>query len=239
MINAAGAELISSSESIRLKAYLCPAGIPTIGRGHTHGITHQMVKDGYTITVEQERELFRQDMEGWERDVLYLLERKPNENQLAAMISLAFNIGLKAFKTSSVVKAYERYDDTAASRAFGLWNKATVNGTKVVLPGLVTRRAREAALYLTPVDAREMETMPQAVEPPKSMASSKINQASVVAGASTALATINEVTKHVTEFKGQITSLEGWIIPGLLLVGLCAIGYIVYERFQQRKQGNA
>jgi lysozyme len=161
VINAAGADLITRSEGIRYKAYFCPAGVPTIGRGHTDGITAQMVHDGYTITPDQERELFQADMEKWERDVLTCLKRQPNENQLAAFVSLAFNIGINGFKNSTVLREFERGNDAAAAAAFALWNKATVNGEKVVLPGLVARRAAEAALFST-----SSEPVPQRVDQP-------------------------------------------------------------------------
>lgn len=164
MINAAGAALLTKSEGIRLKAYFCPAGVPTIGRGHTDGITAQMVRDGYTITADEERALFQSDMEKWESDVLSSLTRKPNENQLAAFICLAYNIGIGAFRNSTVVRKYEAGDDVGAAAAFHLWNKATVGGKKVVLPGLVTRRAEEAALFMTPVSGTD--PIPQAVDSP-------------------------------------------------------------------------
>lgn len=150
MINAAGAALLTKSEGIRLKAYLCPAGVPTIGRGHTKGITAQMVRDGYTITPDQERTLFVEDMVQWERDVRECLKRKPNDNQLAAFICLAYNIGIAGFKKSTVLREFEKGDDMAAATAFAMWNKATVSGKKIVVRGLVTRRAEEAALFLTP-----------------------------------------------------------------------------------------
>lgn len=164
MINAAGAALLTKSEGIRLTAYACPAGVPSIGRGHTHGITREMVRDGHTITVEQERTLFVEDMVRWERDVRACLKRQPNDNQLAAFICLAYNIGITGFRGSTVVREYERGNDNAAAAAFALWNKATINGEKVVMRGLVVRRAEEAALFLAPVTG--VDPVPQEVEPP-------------------------------------------------------------------------
>ena len=245
MINAAGANLISKSESIRLKAYFCPAGVPTIGRGHTKGITSQMVRDGYTITVEQEQQLFTQDMQEWEADVRRLLKRTPNENQLAAMISLAFNIGLQGFSTSSVLKAFERGDDQAAYRAFALWNKITdpVTKRKVISNGLCIRRAKEAALYLTPVAAgdgiRSFVDMPQEVEAPKTMTESTINRAGIIAGGTTAVAAVSEVGNTVATLKYSVAGLGDWLVPLLLVVAISAIGYIIWERFNQRKNGVA
>lgn len=245
MINAAGANLITQSESIRLKAYFCPAGVPTIGRGHTKGVTAQMVRDGYTITVAEEQALFNADMVEWEAGVTRLLTRTPNENQLAAMVSLAFNIGLAGFAGSSVLKAFNRGDDQAAYRAFGLWNKITdpATGRKIVSNGLSIRRAKEAALYLTPTSAgdgiRSFVEMPQAVEPPKAMSESTINRAGIVAGGTTAVAAVSEVSNTIATLKYSVAGLGDWLVPLLLVVAIGAIGYIVWERFNLRKEGRA
>lgn len=246
MINAAGAALITKSESIRLKAYLCPAGVPTIGRGHTHGITLQMVKDGYTITPAQEQELFNQDMMEWERDVRACLKRDPNENQLAAMISLAFNIGIPRFKTSSVLKAYDRGDYQAAARAFGLWNKITDPRTKqlVVSNGLSIRRSLESALFLTVVQATESypsinEPMPQEVVEPKPMTASTINRSAAIAGGTATVAMATETVNTITSLKYSISGLGDWLVPLLLVVTVAAVGYIIWERHNQRKNGSA
>lgn len=246
MINAAGVALITKSESIKLKAYFCPAGVPTIGRGHTKGITAQMVKDGHTITAAEEQAMFVSDMEEWENDVLALLTRKPNENQLAAFVSLAFNIGITAFKNSSVKKAFERGDDQAAARAFGLWNKITDPKTKQLVPsnGLTIRRNKEAALFLTPVvgddiDEVPAEPMPQAVAAPKTMGQSNINRAGLVAGGTTAVVAVSESINTVNSLKASVDGLGDWMVPLLLVVAIAAIGYIVWERFNQRNNGNA
>lgn len=242
MINAAGANLITQSESIRLKAYFCPAGVPTIGRGHTKGITAQMVRDGYTITAAEEQAMFNADMAEWEAGVLRLLTRTPNENQLAAMISLAFNIGLAAFASSSVLKAFNRGDDQAAYRAFGLWNKITdpKTGKKVASNGLSIRRAKEAALYLTPAAGTPYDNpMPQAVEAPKPMTESTINRAGIIAGGTTAVAAVSEVSNTIATLKYSVAGLGDWLVPLLLVVAIAAIGYIVWERFNQRNKGIA
>ncbi len=244
MINVAGQKLVTASESIRLKAYFCPAGVPTIGRGHTKGITAQMVREGYTITAAEEQALFEADMQEWEDAILAMLIRTPNENQLAACVSLAFNVGLEGFRTSSVKKAYERGDDQAAARAFGLWNKITDPKTKqkVVSNGLSIRRAKESALFLTPVASVGVivaEDMPQAVAAPKTMGQSNINRASIVAGGTTAVVAVSESVNTVTNLKSSVEGLGTWVIPLLLIVAVGAIGYIIWERFGQRKNGMA
>jgi lysozyme len=72
------------------------------------------------------------------------VEADTNENQFSAMVSLAYNIGLKAFQSSSVLRLHRLQDHQRAADAFLMWNK----GGGKVLPGLVTRRANERKLYL-------------------------------------------------------------------------------------------
>ena len=99
-INETGLALIKSFEGLRLKAYKCPAGVWTVGYGHTGGD----VKAGMIITEEEAEELLRQDLERFEEGVENLVEVELNENQFCALVSLAYNIGLGNFKRSTLLK---------------------------------------------------------------------------------------------------------------------------------------
>jgi len=130
--------LIKASEGLRLKAYKCPADVVTIG----YGSTGPHVKMGMTITEAEAEALLRKDLSRFEAAVN---RAAPNATmgQFGAMVSLAFNIGIGAFGRSSVLSRHKAGDFAGAADAFEMWNKA---GGRV-LPGLVTRRAAEAALY--------------------------------------------------------------------------------------------
>jgi lysozyme len=241
MINAAGRALLTELEGIRLTAYKCKAGVWTIGRGHTDG-----VKEGDTITKEQEQALFEQDMAIWSGKVRRCLHRKPTPNQLSAFVVFAFNIGLPGFIGSTALRAYEAYDDAAVIRAMGLWHKITVidkaTGKKVKVdePVLVARRAREGALFMTPEhDYPGTPPMPQEVIPEKPMTQSTITQASVVAGATTVSAIVTAITDMVDKTKESFSTLGDFAVPMMLGVTLCAVGYIAWERFNLRRQGRA
>jgi lysozyme len=239
-MNEAGKALVTHYEQIRLKAYFCPAGKPTIGRGHTDGITAQMVADGYTITAEFEQAQFDRDMALWESDVAACLTRVPNENQLAALTAFAFNIGMAGFRGSSALKRYEAGDDPSVVRAMGLWNKITPPGTttKVVSNGLVARRSAEGVLYMTPVGDQTLTPMPQAVEPPKTQATSTINQAQIIAGGTAAVATVTQVIDQINAIKTSTDSLGSWLLPVLLIVIVLAAGYTLWARHQHAQQGD-
>lgn len=175
-IGQAGLDLIKDSEQYHraLKngdcaSYLCPAGVPTIGWGTTDGIRLGMV-----WTRDQAEAAFQKDVNGkFGTAVDRLVTVEINRNQRDALVSLAYNIGEGGLAHSGVLALTNARNFPAAARAFAPWNKARAGGTGplVVMPGLVTRRAREAALYLTPVasevaDEQLEPDMPQAVEPP-------------------------------------------------------------------------
>ena len=168
-----GLRLIRSFEGYhtRLKdgscaAYLCPARVPTIGWGCTEG-----VKLGMVWTEQEAEDALRREIAKFEAIVAKHVTVEINQNERDALISLAYNIGeggrdrrgkiIPGFSTSSVLKRLNKGDRVGAARAFPLWNK----GGGRVLPGLVSRRAREAALFLKPVEAPDEPFMPQAVEP--------------------------------------------------------------------------
>jgi len=100
------------------------------------------------ITRAEAESLLRKDLSRFEAAVA---RAAPNatDNQFAAFVSLAFNIGISAFVRSTALRRHLAGDHQGAAAGIKLWNKGTVRGKRVVLRGLVTRRAREAALYLT------------------------------------------------------------------------------------------
>lgn len=134
-----GLALIKRWEGLRLQAYLCPAGVWTIGYGHTG----PDVTPGLVITEAYAEALLRQDLRTFEDGVSRLVTAPLTDNQFSALVSLAFNIGLGAFARSTLLRKLNAGDYAGAQAQFHVWNKA---GGKV-LPGLVNRRAGEAALF--------------------------------------------------------------------------------------------
>lgn len=142
-INQAGVDLIKSFEGLRLKAYKDAANIPTIGYGHTG----PEVSMGQVITEAEAEAILRDDLDRFEKAVSETCP-KSTDNQFAAMVALAFNIGSSAFARSSVARFHNAGEHPKAADSFLLWTKATVGGRKIVLKGLVRRREAERALYL-------------------------------------------------------------------------------------------
>lgn len=142
--NSSGIQIIKSFESLKLKAYLCPAGIPTIGWGHTKGITRQMVTDGYTITLEKAEQLFQEDLREAESAVTRLVKEKLTDNEFSALTSFVFNIGETKFSKSTLLRKLNVLERRAAVKEFERWIYS--NGKP--LQGLIRRRQAEKELFL-------------------------------------------------------------------------------------------
>lgn len=139
-MNKKAIDLIKEFERLYLEAYLCPAGVWTIGWGHTKG-----VKKGMQITEEQAEELLRKDMQD-AIDVVEMLSVDLTENQYNALVSFVFNIGGSAFAKSTIRrKILANPNDKNIKDEFMRWVYA--DGKK--LNGLERRREREADLYFS------------------------------------------------------------------------------------------
>ena len=164
--NQVGVALIKEFEKLELTAYRCPAGIWTIGYGHTGSDVYE----GLKITPVRAETWLTDDLARVEKAITRSLKTETTANQFAAMVALCFNIGegwdpskpkskgaKDGFRQSTVLKKHNANDQIAASRAFSLWNKGTnAAGELVELRGLTRRRAAEAALYLTPTVEEEV-----------------------------------------------------------------------------------
>lgn len=150
--------IIKEFEGCRLVAYKCPAGVWTIGWGTTR-LIDRPVQQGDTISQQLADELLQNEVEITARKVLQLLAiaKDWSGNRIAALVSLAYNIGLSAFADSSLVRRLQDREDpnAVASEEFPRWNKA--DGKE--LAGLTRRRAAELSLFLSGAIAKP--TRPQ------------------------------------------------------------------------------
>lgn len=130
--------LIKDFESLQLKAYLCPANIWTIGYGHTRN-----VKQGDEISVYQAERYLRADLVQFEQDVNRLVRVPLTQGQYDALISFVFNVGCRAFSTSTLLKKLNSRDYDGAANEFARWKFAKGRA----LPGLERRRLLEKRLF--------------------------------------------------------------------------------------------
>lgn len=149
-------------EGLRLRPYLCPAGYWTIGIGnrcladgtavtaHTAPITEGEAAALMITTVTALRVKLRG---------MVMVPLTPAQE--GALLSWQYNVGSDAVRTSTLLRLLnQRFYPLAASQ-FARWNKATVAGKLVVLPGLTHRRAIERQVFAGQLDvlaASESET---------------------------------------------------------------------------------
>lgn len=236
-----GLSLIKTAEGCRLKAYLCPAKVLTIGYGHTG----PDVFEGQEIDAAEAEMLLRRDVAQFERCITKVCPGPTTQSQFDAMVSLAFNIGEAAFKRSSVCRLHNAEKYPEAQQAFGLWNKA---GGKVV-NGLVTRRAREADRYDDDELPTDIPDMPQAVEGEAPLSQSRGIRGGTGAAVATAGTVVAGAVQHAdlsdvepsVILDGLTTVLPylaqfGWLIGGVALV---FIAWQMYARYNDRQTGRA
>lgn len=133
-------ELIKQSEGLRLKAYLCPAGIWTIGYGHTSGVSPNSF-----ITIQEADEYLHRDVATIEMQ-LNKLNLSLRQCQWDAIVSFVFNVGIGNFKASTLLaKIRINPDDNSIMDEFLRWVYA--NGK--VIRGLQKRRLTEMKLYFS------------------------------------------------------------------------------------------
>lgn len=132
----AAVPFIKKWEGYRDVAYLCPAGVWTIGYGHTDG-----VEEGERCTPEQAEMWLREDLESTRTRLAPYVNAPVTERQFVALLSLAYNIGVRGVvaKCPKLMRALNSKDYEGAADEF-------LDITSGGVPGLVRRRREEAAM---------------------------------------------------------------------------------------------
>ena len=144
-VSPSGVDLICNFEGLRLKAYDDGVGVWTIGFGTTKYPNGIRVKKGDTCTLDQAKAYMQNDLKSFEQTVNNTVKVPLNQNQFDALVSLAYNIGTNAFSKSTLVKKLNANDIRGAADQFDVW----VNAGGKRMQGLVNRRAKEKALFLS------------------------------------------------------------------------------------------
>lgn len=143
LVPPAALELIKKYEGLDMCAYICPSGKLTIGYGHVLTAEEKAAKM-VKITEEKAEELLLQDVSMAVKAGLKEVTVILNDNQIAALTCLIFNIGAGAFKKSTLLKLINGGKSQEAITQE--WMKWVWGGGRV-LPGLVKRRTAEVELY--------------------------------------------------------------------------------------------
>lgn len=143
-----GIQLIKRWEGFVPTAYQDMVGVWTIGYGTTEmarvGIAP---RKGLRVTEAEADTYLRKYVEREEKNILALVSVPLNDNQLSALSSFVYNLGLSAFKGSTLLKKLNLRDYQGASAEFLKWDKARVNGVLAPSKGLTERRKAERALF--------------------------------------------------------------------------------------------
>jgi lysozyme len=144
-INSKGIDLVKQFEGLRTTAYTCPAGIWTIGYGHTGGVSK-----GQTVTAVEAEDLLQNDLAKAGDQVQQMVRVSLHDNQYAALCSFVFNAGAASLKASTLLKRLNGGDYDGVPSELAKWVKATdpKTGAKITLAGLVRRRSAEGQLWL-------------------------------------------------------------------------------------------
>jgi len=158
-INKEGLALIKRWEGLRTTAYKDSAGIWTIGYGHTSSAGKPRVYHGLRITEDEADAILARDLSQYERAVSEAVKMQINDNQFAALVSFAYNVGASAFKRSTLVKKLNKGNYDAVPAELMKW----VNAGGKKLKGLENRRAAEAGLWVQGEFVASRDVKPQPV----------------------------------------------------------------------------
>jgi lysozyme len=235
--------LLKKFEGCKLKAYRCPAGICTIGYGHTSAAGAPEVRDGMTLTQQQCDEILRRDLVKFETAVRSMVKQPLAQHQFDVLVDFAYNAGVGSLKTSTLLKKVNgaNFDDVPAELM-----KWTKGGGKV-LPGLVKRcQARSLWWTSSPVSSKpatpeqafdyeqEQRTDPDPV-PVRTMADSKQGNAALVTAGLGGLGVAKEVAAQAKDASDTADQLMGLLSNTNFLIMAAIIGLAAGIWFWRRK----
>ena len=142
-----GMAFIIMFEGVENRAYRDSAGVWTIGIGHTAAAGPPVPTSGMVLSDREVIEVFRRDIRKYEAHVKRLVKVPITHEQYCALVSFCFNVGPGNFERSSMLRELNAGNYHRVPAKLMLWVKATVNGKKKTLRGLVRRRRAEGRLF--------------------------------------------------------------------------------------------
>ena len=213
-----GLEKLKQWEGLRTNAYQDTGGVWTIGYGHTAAAGTPAPHQGMVITASEAEDILLKDLTQYEAAVENNVKVKLNDNQFAALVSFAFNVGINAFKNSTLLKKLNQGNFDAVPTELMKWTKA--GGKK--LQGLVNRRRAEGYLWMEGAYVTSKEVVP---EPKKENPVLNMKMAGQVAGAATGL--------------GAIAAGSGPVQWALAAIMVILVAFFCYGLFKQMKDAEA
>jgi len=139
--------LIKEFEGFKDYAYIDTDGTPVIGYGLSR-INGVPVQVGDRITPSEADSALDAHLQEIQQELAKVVKVELTEQQLSALASISFNVGVGAIKSSTLLRKINAQDYAGAANEFLRWDKANMRGRLVQLPGLSRRRAAERSLFL-------------------------------------------------------------------------------------------
>lgn len=229
-------DITKEFEGCRLKAYKCPAGVWTIGWGHTSEIGAPHVTPNMVITQKRADEILDADLAVCTEVVDRLVKVHLTPNQQEALADFVFNVGESQFASSTLLKRVnaKRFADVPAELM-----KWTRGGGRV-LPGLVKRRQATAILWRGidakhPLDIQESRARPDTPPKPKPITKSREANTSALVGAAAVATAVSEGASQLKDGADLLPILTESLGRPTVLV-LLAIGVACAAIWYWRKQ---
>jgi len=224
--------LLKKFEGCKLTSYRCPAGILTIGYGHTSAAGAPEVTGGMKITQAQAEDILRRDLVKYETGVHGMVTQPLTQHQFDVLTDFTYNAGVGNLKSSTLLKKVNAGQFDAVPAELMKWTK----GGGKVLPGLVRRRQAEAAWWTSdPVSAtpatpeqafdheQEQRADPDPV-PVRTMADSKQGNAALVTASLGGLGVAKEVAAQAKDASDTADQLIGLLSNTNFLIMVAIMG---------------
>lgn len=228
-----GLDLIKSFEGFSSTWYKCPAGIWTIGFGHTEAAGPPKYEKNQAITKSQGEQILRSDLAQYEQAVMDAVTVPLSDEQYSALVSFCYNVGPNAFRKSSVLKAVNASRHDLVPSRLALFTK----GGGKVLQGLVRRRQVEGQMYASGVE--DGDVYPSTEITPVIGKASYASSTNIAAGIGTVAMTtaaVNQITSDVSQTASTAGFNPQWAIVGLLALGIIGALWIMRERILKSKR---
>jgi len=215
--------LLKKFEGCKLKAYYCPAGVCTIGYGHTSAAGAPQVVDGMTITQAQAEDILKRDLVKFESAVADLVKVKLTQNQFDVLVDFSYNAGVGALQKSTLLKKVNAgdFDDVPAELA--KWTKS--GPEKKTLPGLVRRYQARSAWWSADrhVEEHEQRATPDPV-PARTMADSKQGNAALVTAGLGSVGVAKEIAAQAKDASDVADQFMGLLSNTNFVIMVAIIG---------------
>ncbi|WP_175869359.1 lysozyme [Bartonella gabonensis] len=216
-ISTEGLTLIKQLEGLRLEAYEDSGDIWTIGYGHTNAAGAPSVHKDMQITEEEAEKILYQDLKQYEAAVEKAVTVPLSDEQFAALVSFAYNVGITAFYKSTLLKKLNNGEYDAVPTELQKWTR--VKGKRV--QGLVNRRAAEAGLWVKGAH----------VAP---------NYHVVESEGVTGICKIEALAPIIGSFSGLGGLFAGngpvqWALAGIMVLAACTAMVYIAKRFQEHR----